>query len=190
MLAFVLPSLATIPHFPCMVRFAPTQTKGAWDAYEASAVRKFSRSLPAMAVATGVLWRLCRALLLGSGPTDSPLFFGSVIALGVLVFFGMATLHVGNYPLKRWLWRVPAFALVEGLAEVVTSAVLISLAHEPYGSSMAKWSDLSGIAFTVLSTHVLVLSLYGGILALVVQGIRRSFAAAGDVVVDDPKDDQ
>ncbi len=190
MLAFVLPSLATFSHFPRMVRFAPPQTKGAWDAYEASAAQKFSRSLPLMAIVTGFLWRLCRALLLGSGPTDSPLFFGSVLALGVVVFFGMATLHVGNYPLRRWLWRVPAFALVEGLAEVVTSAVLISLAQEPYGSSMARWSDLSAIAFAIISRHVLVLSLYGGILALVVQGIRRSFTAAGDAVVDDPKDDQ
>jgi hypothetical protein len=172
-----------------MVRFAPTHT-GAWDAYEASAVRKFSRSLVAMAVVTGVVWRLCRALFLGTGPTQSPLFFGSVIALGVLVFFGMATLHVGNFPLKRWLWRVPAFAVIEGLAEVATSAVLIALGREPYGSASAEWSDLGSIAVTVLTTHVLVLSIYGGILALVVQGIRRSMTAAGDVVIDDPKDDQ
>ena len=172
-----------------MVRFAPTHT-GAWDAYEASAVRKFSRSLPAMAIVTGIAWRLLRAVFLGTGPTDAPLFFGSVIALGVLVFFGMATLHLGNFPLKRWLWRVPVFALVEGLAEVATSAGLIALAREPYGSAIAKWGDLTGIAVTVLSTHVLVLSIYGGILAIVVQGIRRSFAAAGDVVIDDPKDDQ
>lgn len=172
-----------------MVRFAPTQT-GAWDAYEASAVRKFSRSLVLMAAVTGVVWRLCRALFLGAGPTQSPLFFGSVIALGVLVFFGMATLHVGNYPLKRWLWRVPVFALVESVAEVATSALLISLGREPYGSAVAEWPDLASIAATVLTTHVLVLSVYGGILALVVQGIRRSMTAAGDVVVDDPKDDQ
>ena len=99
-----------------MVRFAPTQT-GAWDAYEASAVRKFSRSLASMAIVTGVVWRLLRAVFLGTGPTNSPLFFGSVIALGVLVFFGMATLHLGNYPLKRWVWRVPAFAVIQGLAQ-------------------------------------------------------------------------
>lgn len=172
-----------------MVRFAPTTT-GAWDAYEASAVRKFSRSLVAMAVLTGVVWRLCRALFLGTGPTDAPLFFGSVIALGVLVFFGMATLHLGNFPLKRWLWRVPGFALVEGLAEVGTSALLIAAGREPYGSAVAEWSDLGSIAATVLTTHVVVLSLYGGILAVVVQGIRRSMTAAGDVIVDDPKDDQ
>ena len=172
-----------------MVRFAPTTT-GAWDAYEASAVRKFSRSLVAMATLTGVVWRLCRAVLLGTGPTDAPLFFGSVIALGVLVFFGMATLHVGNFPLKRWLWRIPAFAVVEGLAEVATSALLIAAGREPYGSAVAEWSDLGSIAATVLTTHVVVLSLYAGILALVVQGIRRSMTAAGDVIIDDPKDDQ
>jgi hypothetical protein len=172
-----------------MVRFAPTHT-GAWDAYEASSVRKFSRSLLSTAALTGILWRLCRAVLLGAGPTDSPLFFGSVLALGVLVFFGMATLHVGNFPLKRWLWRVPVFALVEGVAEVAVSALLISLRREPYGSSIAEWSDLASIAVTVLTTHILVLSAYGGILALVVQGIRRSFTAAGDVVIDDPRDDQ
>lgn len=172
-----------------MVRFAPTQT-GAWDAYEASAVRTFSRSLTTMAIATGVVWRLCRAVLLGAGPTDSPLVFGSVIALGVLVFFGMATLHVGNFPLKRWLWRVPAFAVVESVAEVVTSALLIAIHREPYGSAQADWHDLPAIAATVLSSHVLALSLYGGILALVVQGIRRSVRAVGDVVIDDPKDDR
>jgi hypothetical protein len=180
---------ARVVKFTDMVRFAPMHT-GAWDAYESSAVRTFSRSLPIMAIATGVVWRLCRAVLLGAGPTDSPLFFGSVIAVGVLVFFGMATLHVGNYPLKRWLWRVPLFAVVESLAEVATSALLIALHREPYGSASAEWHDLPVIAGTVLTSHVLALSLYGGILALVVQGIRRSMTAAGDVVIDDPKDDQ
>ena len=172
-----------------MVRFAPTNS-GAWDAYEASAVRRFSRSLAMMAIATGVVWRLCRAVLLGTGPTDSPLFFGVVIALGVLVFFGMATLHVGNYRLRRWLWRVPVFAVVQSLAELAISALLIALHREPYGSAIAEWNDLPVIAATVLTSHVLALSLYGGILALVVQGIRQSMTAAGDVVVDDPKDDQ
>jgi hypothetical protein len=172
-----------------MVRFAPTQT-GAWDAYEASAVRIFSRSLVAMAVVTGVLWRLCRAVLLGTGPTESPLFFGSVLALGVVVFFGMATLHVGNFPLKRWLWRFPVFALVESAAEVAVSMMLIALGREPYGSTMAEWTDVASIAIKILTTHVIVLSIYGGMLALVVQGIRRSMSAAGDVVIDDPKDDQ
>jgi hypothetical protein len=172
-----------------MVRFAPTSTR-AWDAYEASAVRKFSRSLPAMALVTGVVWRLCRALFLGTGPTSAPLFFGSVIALGVLVFFGMATLHLGNYPLKRWIWRVPAFALVEAVAEIAISAVLIALHREPNGSTLAEWSDLGSIATWVLTAHVLVLSAYAGILALVVQGIRRSVTATGDIVIDDPKDDQ
>ena len=172
-----------------MVRFAPTSTS-AWDAYEASAVRKASRSLFAMAALTGVAWRLLRALLLGTGPTDAPLFFGSVIALGVLVFFGMATLHLGNFPIKRWLWRVPVFAVVEGLAEVATSAMLIAMSREPYGSALAEWTDLGSIAATVLTTHVVVLSIYAGMLAIVVQGIRRSVRAAGDVVIDDPKDDQ
>ena len=172
-----------------MVRFAPPAT-GVWDAYEASAVRKFSRSLVAMAVLTGVAWRLCRALFLGTGPTDSPLFFGSVIALGVLVFFGMATLHLGNFPLKRWLWRVPVFALVECVAEVSMSALLISLAREPYGSTLATWSDLGSIAAKVVSWHVVALTIYAGILAIVVQGIRRSVRAAGDTVIDDPKDDR
>ncbi len=181
--------MAHHPKLPRMVRFAPTNI-GAWDAYEASAVRKFSRSLAAMGIVTGIAWRLCRALFLGTGPTGSPLFFGSVIALGVLVFFGMATLHLGNYPLKRWLWRVPVFALIEGLAEVATSALLIALGREPYGSTVAGWADIGSIAGTVLSTHILVLSMYGGILALVVQGIRRSVTAAGDIVIDDPKDDQ
>lgn len=166
-----------------MVRFAPS-TMGAWDAYEASAVRKFSRSLVAMAVVTGVTWRLSRAVLLGTGPTDAPLFFGLVIALGVLMVFGMATLHLGNFPLKRWLWQVPLFALVESLAEIATSAMLIAAGREPRGSAFATWSDLSGTAITVLTTHLLVISLYGGVLALVVQGIRRSVRAVDDAATN------
>ena len=170
-----------------MAPFAPPST-GAWDAYEASAVRRFSRSLFAMATLTGVAWRLCRALFLGTGPTDSPLFFGSVIALGVLVYFGMATLHLGNFTLKRWVWRVPLFALTEGVAEVGMAAMLITVGRESYGSARAEWSDLGSIAATVISTHIIVLIIYSGVLALVVQGIRRSVRAAGDIVIDDPKE--
>ena len=77
------------------------------------------------------------------------------------------------------------------LAEVATSALLIAARRaSPTAAPMAEWSDLASIAATVLTTHVLVLSVYGGILALVVQGIRRSMTAAGDLVIDDPKDDQ
>jgi hypothetical protein len=76
------------------------------------------------------------------------------------------------------------------VAEIAISAVLIALHREPNGSTLAEWSDLGSIATWVLTAHVLVLSAYAGILALVVQGIRRSVTATGDIVIDDPKDDQ
>jgi hypothetical protein len=170
-------------------RFAPRHT-GVWDTYEASTVRKVSRSLLETAAVTGIAWRLLRALMLGSGPADSALFIGSVLAAGLLVMLGMATLHLGNYPLKRWLWRVPVFALVVSIAEVATSAVLIAAGREPYGSGFATWADLPGIFTWTLLPRLIVLGVYASILALIVQGVRRSEAVTGEAVIDEPGDDE
>jgi hypothetical protein len=170
-------------------RFAPRHT-GVWDTYEASAVRKISRSLLETAVFTGVAWRLLRALMLGTGPADSALFIGGVLAAGLLVVLGMATLHIGNYPLKRWVWRVPAFALVVTAAEVAVSCGLIALGREPYGSGVATWSDLPDIITWTLLPRLIVLGIYAAILALIVQGVRRSEKVIGEMVVDEPGDDE
>lgn len=170
-------------------RFAPRHTD-VWETYDASAVSKWSRSLAWTAVVTGVSWRLLRAVMLGAGPAGSWLFIGSVLAAGLLVVLGMATLHLGNYPLRRWWWRVPLFAVVVTAAEVATSAGLIALGREPFGSGVATWSDLPEIATWTLAPRLGVLALYATILALIVQGVRRSQRVTGEAVIDEPGDEE
>ena len=166
------------------------QVLGLWEQYETSAVRTWSRALVPVAAGTGVAWHLLRALALSAGPVTSWFWLAVVYALGIVLVFGAATLHLGNYPLKRWLWRVPAFALVVAAAEVATAAVLIALGLEPAGSARATWADLPGQAFWTTLLRLLTLGLYGAVLALVVQGMRRAAVATGSEVVDEPGDDE
>ncbi len=81
-------------------------------------------SIAEMAIVTGVLFRLYRALAMTVGPTTNWLYFGGAFALGLLFILGMATLHLGNFPLHRWLWRAPVFAAIEAAAESLTSLAL------------------------------------------------------------------
>lgn len=165
------------------------QVMGLWEQYEASAVRGWSRALLPVAAATGVAWHLVRTLALLAGPVTSWLWLALVYAVGIVLVFGAATLHLGNYPLRRWLWRVPVFALVVAAAEVATAALLVAVGLEPMGSGKATWADLPGQAFWTLLLRLLTLGLYATVLALVVQAMRRAAVATGSVVVDEPGDD-
>lgn len=158
---------------------------GLWETYETSAVRHWSRALVPVAAATGVAWHLVRALALGAGPASSWVWLALVYAAGIVLVFGAMTLHLGNYPLKRWLWRVPAFAATVAAAEIGTAALLILLGLEPLGSGRATWADLPGQARWMALVRVGSLVVYGAVLALVVQGMRRAAVVTGSPIVDD-----
>lgn len=159
---------------------------GLWETYETSAVRHWSRALLPVAVATGVAWHLARALALGAGPASSWVWLALVYAAGIVLVFGAVTLHLGNYPLRRWLWRVPAFALTVAAAEIATAALLIALGLEPLGSGKATWADLPGQATWMALVRVGSLVVYGAVLAVVVQGMRRAAVVTGSEVVGEP----
>ncbi|HET7373896.1 MAG TPA: hypothetical protein VFJ20_10940, partial [Gemmatimonadaceae bacterium] len=65
---------------------------------EPPAFRRFTLSIAEMAIVTGVLFRLYRALAMTTGPTQNWWYFGGTFAFGVLFILGMATLHLGNFP--------------------------------------------------------------------------------------------
>ena len=77
---------------------------------EPPAFRKFTMSIAEMAIVTGVLFRLYRALAMTVGPTANWLYFGGAFVLGLLFILGMATLHLGNFPLHRWLCKGEQYA--------------------------------------------------------------------------------
>ena len=132
-----------------------------------------------MALITGVLVRLIRVGASGATASWWGVFAG--IALGVIVLLGLATAHLGNYPVKQWLWRAPVFGLAEGAAEAGVSALLIAIGVERLGSTRAHLSDWPSIATdTVIGTpglafidgRVVMVSLFALVLAGVVQIVR------------------
>jgi hypothetical protein len=139
---------------------------------EPPAFRRFTMSIAEMAVVTGVLFRLYRALAMSVGPTGSWIYFGGTFALGVLFILGMATLHLGNFPLHRWVWRAPVFGLIEAAAESLTSLALIFAHREPMGSDRAHPHDWPEIVARTFLWRLVVVILFATLLAGVVQFVR------------------
>ena len=143
-----------------------------WKIEEPPAFRRFSMVIWEMALVTGVLFRLYRALAMTAGPADNWLYFGGAFVLGLLFVLGMATLHLGNFPLKHWLWRAPAFGALEAAAESLTSLALILAHREPIGSERAHPHEWVEIAAGTFFWRIVVVSLFALVLAGVVQFVR------------------
>lgn len=156
-----------------MSTFFPKHTVQ-WHFEEPTILRRFSLSLVEMAVLTGVALRLYRALVITAGSTSSWLWAGGTFALGLLMLCAAATIHLANYPLQRWIWRAPLFALVEVAAESVTALVLIWFGREPSGSVRAEWSDWLPMAAGTLWTRMIIVCGWALFLAAVVWIVRRT----------------
>lgn len=135
--------------------------------------KRFWLSSVAVGVVTGLVVRLYRALTLTVGPNESMLYVGAAFVVGQLIVLGMATLHLGSFTLKRWISRAPLFALTEAATELLVSLGLIGLGVERLGSVRATFGDWPALAVNTLLARVLVVLLYAGVLAGVVQLVRR-----------------
>ena len=144
-----------------------------WKKFEEpAAFRRFSMSIAEMAIVTGLLFRLYRALAMTAGPTTSWLYFGVTLAVGALFILGVATLHLGNYPVRHWLWRAPVFGAIEAAAESLTSLALIYAHREPIGSERAHPHDWPEIAANTFLWRLVGVCLFALVLAGVVQFVR------------------
>jgi hypothetical protein len=161
-----------------MARYFPRDAV-AWHLEEPRVLRKLTLSLPAMALLAGVLVRLIRLLAVSSTASWWGVF-GS-IALGLIVLLATATAHLGNYPVKHWLWRAPLFGLVEGLAEALVSGALIAFGVERIGTTRATADDWLPIAsdtiigspgLAFLDGRIAMVSVFALVLAGVVQIVR------------------
>lgn len=144
-----------------------------WKLEEPPALRRLSLSLIEMAALTGIVLRLYRAVVLTRGAPESWAYVYGAVLVGSLFFLVMATLHLANFTVRRWLWRAPAFALVEVAAEMLTSLALIAVHREPVGSARAGFHDWLSLAATVFVSRVLGLLLFAAVLAGVVQLVRQ-----------------
>ena len=139
---------------------------------EPPAFRRFTMVIWEMALVTGVLYRVYRALALTTGPTSNWMYLGATFAFGLLFVLGMATLHLGNFPIRHWLWRAPLFGVLEAAAESLTSLGLIFLRREPIGSERLHLHEWPEIAARTFLWRIVEVSLFALLLAGVVQFVR------------------
>jgi len=152
---------------------------------EPPAFRRLSLSLVEMALVTGIVLRVLRALAFTHGRV-SWLFYGFVFVVGTLVLLGMTTAHLANFPVRAWLWRAPVFALVEVVGEMMTSLLLIALRREPEGTSRADFHDWPSMSMRALLQSELTICLWALLLAAAIIFVRRSGMARD--VDSDPLD--
>lgn len=161
-----------------MANYFPRHTV-AWKIEEPRAFRRLTLSLAEMAILTGVALRLFRSLVLTHGQ-NSWLYLGGTFALGGIILFGMATAHLGNYPVRHWLWRAPLFGLVEGAAELATAMLLIAVGREPIGTGRAQFTDWAMIAGDLFLYRVVPVVIFAAVLAGIVQLVRYTLIKGED----------
>ena len=150
--------------------FFPVKT-ASFKLDEARAFRRISYSVVEMAVVTAVVLRVYRALALALAGANVFLLSAS-FAFGFVVLFGMVTLHLGNFTVRRWIWRAPLFALIEASAESLTSLALIWIHREPLGSARATFADWPGIVGSIFTWRLSAIVVFAFVLAAVVQMTR------------------
>lgn len=160
-----------------MPAFFPVKT-ATFRIDEARAFRRLSYSVVEMAVITAVVLRVYRALALSLAGANVFLL-GLSFAVGFIVLFGMVTLHLGNFTVRRWLWRAPLFAVIEAAAESLASLGLIALHREPLGSARATFADWPGIVGSIVTWRIPSIIVFAAVLAAVVLLTRATLGEEG-----------
>ena len=153
-----------------MAEFFPRQTV-VWKATDEPFLRRVGVSIVAMALLAGVLAKGTDWLLRTYAPV-SLWWFLLGEALPWVVRLVVATAHLGNYTIRRWTYRAPLFGALEGAAELLLSAALVSLGRERLGTGLMGWDEWRLEVIPTLVWRVVVVSGFALILAGVVQVIR------------------
>ena len=142
-----------------------------WRIEEPAILRRLTMSVVETSIIAGIAVRLLRSIVITYG--GGPFYLAGTIALGATIVLGLLAAHLSNYTLRTWLWRAPAFALLESLAAIATSAVLIAFHREPLGSrGRAEFSDLPTMAQQTLLFHFIAIISFTLVLAAVVYAVR------------------
>jgi hypothetical protein len=155
-----------------MSAFFPRHT-AEWRLEEPQAFRRLSMSLLEMALLTGIVLRVLRALTFTHGRA-SWLFYGAALVVGTAILLGMTTAYLANWTIRSWLWRAPLFSLVEAAGEMATSLLLIAVRREPEGAVRAGFHHWPSMAVRALLQSELTICLWAALLAGVIVFVRRS----------------
>jgi hypothetical protein len=139
---------------------------------EPAAFARLARSLLDMAVVTGIVARVYRALVMSRAESASGMYAAATLAGGAIFLLLMTSVHLSRTPVREWLWRAPLFAAVEGATEMLASLLLIALDREPLGTGGARFSDWPSLATTTIGWRIITISLFALLLAIVVKWVR------------------
>ena len=139
---------------------------------EPAAFAQFAHSLIDMALVTGIVARIYRALVLSRGQSPTATSVALTLTVGTLFLLAMTTIHLSRFSLREWLWRAPGFAAAEGVAEMLASLVLIALSREPLGTGAAHFQDWPMMAVRTIGWRVLMISVFALLLAGIVKWVR------------------
>jgi hypothetical protein len=139
---------------------------------EPAAFSKLARSTVEMALITGVLARLYRAVILTHGDHESGLYIAATFFIGASFVMMMATVHLSRFSLREWTWRAPMFAALEGAFEMLTSLGLIAARREPLGTGAATLADWPRMTAGVLAWRLVVICIFAALLAFTVKLVR------------------
>jgi|SRR5688572_21612341 len=139
---------------------------------EPAAFAKLAHSLIDMALITGIIARLYRAMVLGRADSPTARSLALTLAIGALFLLIMATIHLSRFPLRDWLWRAPGFAAAEGAVEMLVSLALIAMSREPLGTGAAHFHDWPMMSVRTILWRVLMISLFALVLGLIVKYVR------------------
>jgi hypothetical protein len=126
-----------------------------------------------MSIIAGVVVRVLHVVSNAHGDhLDWHSFVGTFIAVPVILL-ALATVHLASYPLHQWVWRAPAFALLESAVESVLSLALIFAGRERWGTGRAVFGDWPAMAATTFVTRFGMICLFALVLGGVAQFVRR-----------------
>jgi hypothetical protein len=143
---------------------------------EPSAFRALTLSVVEMGLLTGVVLRIFRSVVLTHG-SNSWWYLGGTFAIGAIFLAAMATMHLANYPVRRWLWRAPTLAVLIAAGEMATSVLLILAGREPTGSGRAELADWPGMVGNVVLYRLTAVCGWALLLAAAVLVVRNLLAA-------------
>jgi hypothetical protein len=152
-----------------MLRFFPRHPIE-WSVHEPAVLQRLSLSLPLVAITAGVAIQLFELVLAHVGG------WWAVVGRFVIVpivLLGLATGHLGNFTVKSWLWRAPAFTVAEAATEALTVAMLTLLGAERTGTQQTELREWPGLAADILTSRLMLVLSFTLILAGVVQLVRR-----------------
>lgn len=148
---------------------------------EPAAFVRLAQSVLDMALITGVVVRLYRAIILTRAAGGGGIYLAVTFTLGAIFLLSMTTGHLSRFPLKQWVWRAPAFAALVGVFEMLTSLALIAARREPLGTGAATFRDWPAMAVYAIGWRILMISLFALLLAGIVKWVRFLLLRRGHV---------